>query len=278
LFINSHETSLQLDSTSRSHNGSSVRLSGKNKKVDSIIRQAAEKAIRQIEMRDSEEPTEPGQAPADNAANGSNFPGDKEAAVDRILVATVFGKPLYLQEQPVESDAKRRELPPAEFDEWLRSYQGLRVYGAVWREVLLKYSEREKITVTNEKLAAIAASVERQLKSASEPKIATTFTPEQRKGIAIAWQRASLMDWKVCKSLYAKYGGRVGMGSLGAWTAFDGQNALLREHHEAGDIKFHDAEFEQAFWEHARIRNFADTYPTGERLQRLLATPPYMRE
>ena len=81
----------------------------------------------------------------------------------------------------------------------------------------------------------------------------------------------------MCKSLYEKYGGRVGMGSLGAWTAFDGQNALLREHCEAGDIKFHDAEMEQAFWEHTRIKNFADTYPTGERLQRLLATPPYMR-
>ena len=84
------------------------------------------------------------------------------------------------------------------------------------------------------------------------------------------------MDWKVCKSLYEKYGGRVGIGSLGAWTAFDGQNALLREHYKAGDIKFHDAEMEKAFWEHTTIKNFADAYPTGERLKRLLATPPYM--
>ena len=247
-----------------------------NEKVDSIMRQSAAKAVVQIEKRASEEPTEPVQAPADNAANGTVAPGDKEAAVDRILVATVFGKPLYLKEQPVETDAKRKELPLAEFDEWLRTYQGVRVYGAVWREVLSKYSEREKITVTNEELGAIAASVERQMKSAPQPQIATSFTPEQRKGIAIFWQRGSLMDWKVCKSLYEKYGGRVGLGSLGAWTAFDGQNALLREHHEAGDIKFHDALMEQAFWEHTKIKNFADTYPTGEPLKRLLATPPYM--
>ena len=92
----------------------------------------------------------------------------------------------------------------------------------------------------------------------------------------VAWSRASLMDWKVCKSLYEKYGGRVGIGSLGAWTAFDGQNALLREHHKAGDIKFHHAEMEKAFWQHTKIKNFADAYPSGERLKLLLATPPYL--
>ena len=66
------------------------------------------------------------------------------------------------------------------------------------------------------------------------------------------------------------------MGSLGAWIAFDGQNALLHEHYKAGDIKFHHAEMEKAFWEQTKNKNFADTYPTGERLKRLLATPPYM--
>jgi hypothetical protein len=86
------------------------------------------------------------------------------------------------------------------------------------------------------------------------------------------------MDWKVCKSLYEKYGGRVGMGSLGAWIAFDAQNALLREHHKAGDITFHHAEVEKAFWERATAKTFADTYPKGERLKRLLATPPHLRD
>ena len=127
-------------------------------------------------------------------------------------------------------------------------------------------------------LDGIAASVDRRLKSSPELLKGTTFTPKERKGVMVAWQRGSSMDWKVCKSLYEKYGGRVGIGSLGAWTAFDGQNALLREHYKAGDIKFHDAEMEKAFWEHTMINNFADAYPTGEQLQRLLATPPYVRD
>lgn len=45
------------------------------------------------------------------------------------------------------------------------------------------------------------------------------------------------------------------MGSLGAWIAFDAQNALLQEHYYAGDIKFHHDEMETAFWEQTRKKN-----------------------
>lgn len=44
------------------------------------------------------------------------------------------------------------------------------------------------------------------------------------------------------------------MGSLGAWIAFDAQNVVLQEHYYAGDIKFHRAEMETAFWEQTRIK------------------------
>jgi len=33
---------------------------------------------------------------------------------------------------------------------------------------------------------------------------------------------------------------------------------------------------EEAFWQHTKIKNFADAYPNGERLKLLLATPPYL--
>lgn len=196
-----------------------------NQKVDSIIRQAAAQAVRQIEKRASAEPPESAQASADDATNGNVAPGDKKVIENKTLVVTVFDEPLYLEDlTPAQAEVKRKELPQAEFD-----------------------SPHD-----------------------------TTFTPEQRKGIMIAWQRASFQDWKVCKSLYEKYGGRVGFGSLGAWVAFDGQNALLRKYHQAGDIKFHDPEIEKAFWQHTQIKNFADAYPTGERLKRLLANPPHL--
>jgi hypothetical protein len=200
-----------------------------------------------------------------------------EAANKQTLIAEMFGEPLYLEQvTPENMEIKRKELPRSQFDEWLHKYRGRRTYENIWGAVCRRYVKREKLTVSEEELAAIAKSVERRLKSAPELPEGSTFTPAERKGIMVAWARASLMDWKVCRSLYEKYGGRVGIGSLGAWTAFDGQNALLREHHKAGDIKFHHAEMEEAFWQHTKITNFADAYPKGERLKWLLATPPYL--
>lgn len=193
------------------------------------------------------------------------------------LVATVFGEPLYLEQMtPVEAEVKRKELPQGKFDEWIRGYQAARTYDNIWAAVNKKFKEREKLDVSKDEFDAIIKSVEQRMKTEPEQQAGATPTPAEKKGISVAWARASLIDWKVCKSLYEKHGGRVGMGSLGSWTALDGQHALLKEHLKAGDIKFHHAEIENAFWKYAQREHFADTYPKGERLQHLLATPPFM--
>ncbi len=211
--------------------------------------------------------------PATDGAQGRDAtPGDQT------LVATVFGKPLYLDRvTPASVDVKRKELPQAEFDEWLRGYRGRLTYQNVWRPVRQKYVERENISITEEDRAGIAEFAAREMESIPKARKGTEMTPEKRRAMTMTFWDACLMDWKVCKALYEKHGGRVGMGSLGAWIAFDAQNALLREHLKAGDIKFHHAETEKAFWEHTKIKNFADAYPKGERLKQYLASPPYLR-
>ncbi|MCA8989489.1 MAG: hypothetical protein KDA78_17700, partial [Planctomycetaceae bacterium] len=177
------------------------------------------------------------------------------------LVATVFGEPFYLEQfTPSEAETKRKEISPAEFDKWLCDFQAARLYENIWGAVSRKYKEREIIDVSEEELAAIKMSVERSLKSVSGGPNESPIPSVEQKGIAVAFSRASLMDWKVCKSLYEKYGGRVGIGSLGAWTALDAQHALLKEHHKAGDITFHQADIETAFWEYSRREHFADAY------------------
>lgn len=204
-------------------------------------------------------------------------PSRGDADRKQTLIATVFGEPLTLEQMtPAEAETKRKDLPQGKFDEWLRGYQVARTYDNIWAAVNKKYIEREKLDVSKEELDAIVKSVERRMKSEPEQPAGTTPTPAEKKGISVAWARASLLDWKVCKSLYEKYGGRVGMGSLGSWIALDGQNALLKEHLKAGDIKFHHAEFETAFWKYSIREHFADSYPKGERLKQLLGTPPYL--
>ena len=195
----------------------------------------------------------------------------------KTLVATVFGDPLYLEAMtPAEAEIKRKELPSKQVNEWVRDYQVARIYDNVWGAACRRYKEREKLDVSDEEFATLTKSVEQSLKSRAGGPDDSPFPSMEDRGIANAWSRAVLIDWKICKSLYEKYGGRVGAGSLGAWIALDGQHALLKEHHKAGDIKFHDAEIEAAFWKYAQRKHFADTYPTGEQLQQVLATPPHL--
>ncbi len=196
---------------------------------------------------------------------------------NKTLIAIVFREPLYLEQfTPAEAEVKRKELPPADFNKWLIEYRAARLYDFVWAAVRTRYIEREKIGVSDDEFAALEKTVDQNLKSRPGGPDESPFPSLEERGIAKAWSRAVLIDWKVCKSLYEKYGGRVGTGSLGAWIALDGQHAMLKEHHKAGDIKFQDADMEAAFWKYAQREHFAGTYPIGERLRQLLATPPYL--
>src|SRR4051812_42753142 len=106
------------------------------------------------------------------AVNGDTSTVDQrseEAGNNQTLIVTVFGKPLYLEQvTPASVEVKRGELARGEYDEWLRKYRGRRIYEILWRNALQRYVEREKISVTEVELAAIAKSVERRLKSAPE--------------------------------------------------------------------------------------------------------------
>lgn len=202
-------------------------------------------------------------------------PGD--ANEERTLVMTVFGNPLYLEQwTPPETETKRKELSPADFDKWLLEYRAVRAYDHVWGAVKKRYIEHEKIGVSDEEMSALTKSVEQNLISRRGGPDESPFASLEQKGIATAFARASLMDWKVCKSLYEQYGGRVGIGSLGAWTALSGQHRLLCSHYRDADLKFHHDKFKLEFWNYSSRENFADAYPTGERLKQLLATPPYV--
>lgn len=211
-------------------------------------------------------------------AEPKSDPGGDERGNHRTLIATVFGKDLYLEDiVPADAKVKDKELPPGEFDNWLRGYPAARTYDHIWAAVSKRYVEREKIGVSEAEMSDLKKSVEKNLKSRSGGPDDSPFPSMEQKGISVAWAHASLMDWKLSKSLYEKFGGRVGIGSLGAWIALDGQHAVLKEHHNAGDIKFHHPELEEAFWQYAQRARFADAYPKGEELTRLFATPPYLR-
>jgi hypothetical protein len=59
--------------------------------------------------------------------------------------------------------------------------------------------------------------------------------------------------------------------------SFEGRNAVLKEYSAAGDIKFHDAELERAFWEKTRDERFSDVTLPLERVAQHFAVSPWER-
>jgi hypothetical protein len=129
-------------------------------------------------------------------------------------------------------------------------FEGEALLRMISRRAIEDYVRREKIEITPEmssKLFEVVKTKELPAKPDS------TMSDEKRRAGLLFMMRGSLMDWLVCKSLYEKYGGRVGMGSLGLWIAVDGRNELMREYLKKGSIVISDVQLEKAFWKAANI-------------------------
>lgn len=177
---------------------------------------------------------------------------------ERRQVATFFEEPVYQDQLEGYSTHADRLLE------------------LVTRRLTADYRAREKLTLKEEWIEALAKVVWQKIQEKPQDELNAKLSEEQRFGMSHAWGLASMQDWLLTKSLYERYGGRVGFGSLGLWLAPDGRNALIKEAIEAGNFKIHDSELEKAFWENANKKNFADAYPTGEDLKRYLSYPPQL--
>lgn len=177
---------------------------------------------------------------------------------ERRQVATFFEEPVYQDQLEGYSTHANRLL---EF---------------VTPRLTADYRAREKLTLKEEWIEALAKRVWRSVQEKPQTNFDEQYSEEERFGMSYAWQLASMQDWLLTKSLFERYGGRVGFGSLGLWLAPDGRNALIKEAIEAGNFKILDPELEKEFWVNANKKNFADAYPTGEDLKRYLSYPPQL--
>jgi hypothetical protein len=187
-------------------------------------------------------------------------------------VATIFGTMIHLDQlEPTESELTQKGLSKDEVAAKRIELQGEALLRIISRRAVEDYVRREKIEVTQDRARQLWDEVQKRDLPATPD-----ISEQDQRMAAYAMSILSLKDWLVCKSLYERYGGRVGMGSLGMWIAVDGRNELMREYLKKGSIEIKDAELEKAFWKAANKPNFADAYPQGEVLKRLMASPPQL--
>ena len=185
----------------------------------------------------------------------------------RPCVAVAFGEPIYLDQLDPKTMANNFDVTQRQ------NYRGRRLLREISRRATNDYRRREKLEITTDMKQALWETI---LQPQVPDKRSNTFCEEERYLMAYGSRYGSLMDWVLTKSLYERYGGRVGYGSLGLWLAPDGRNQLIRDYQKSGEIQIRDAEIEQAMWKEATKPNFADAYPKGERLKQLMTHPPHI--
>ncbi len=194
---------------------------------------------------------------------------------ERELVATVLGKPFY-HFTPADAAAKRKELPKREYERWLREYRAQHFLSHITGRVLSDYAIRQKLRPSDDEIdALITAAARKYAGNFKEDK--KSKQELQKLGVRIFWLRASSHEWRTAKALHEKHGGRVGISSFGGHMSFEGRNAVLKEYSAAGDIKFHDAALERAFWEKTQDERFSDVTLSPESVAQHFAVSPWER-
>jgi len=80
--------------------------------------------------------------------------------------------------------------------------------------------------------------------------------------------------WKVQRSLYQRYGGRVLVSAFGA-QAIDGQLKYMREEEKRGSFEIFDPALRAAFWTASTDETWADGAIKGRDADEVFATPPW---
>ena len=205
--------------------------------------------------------------------HATDLSADQEASAERReLVATVLGTPIY-QFTPADAAMKRKELSGLDYERWLREYRAQHFLSHITGRVLSDYAIREKLSPSDDEIEAVIAATVR--------KYPGNFRTDEKSLKDLGWRifclRASSSEWRTAKALHQKYGGRVGISSFGGHMSFEGRNAVLKVYSAAGDITFHDAELERAFWEKTRDERFSDVTLPLERVAQHFAVSPWER-
>ena len=98
------------------------------------------------------------------------------------------------------------------------------------------------------------------------------------KGEGDRMARLLVQNWKVQRSLYRRYGGRVLVSSFGFHVAIDAMKQFLREEEKRGSFEIPDPDLRAAFWTAVSDESWADGVASGRGAEDVFATAPWQEE
>jgi heat shock protein HslJ len=162
--------------------------------------------------------------------------------------------------------------------EALRSDDPEVVQGQILGRLFADYLARSDLEATETEISAYIADLDRTLAASlgDEAESVDDLTAEERAELLTMREdvaRTMITRWKLNRSLYEEYGGRVIYQQFGP-EPLDAYRAFLESRRDAGAFEFLDEEFEAAFWRYFENEAIHDFYPADE-ADRVFATPPW---
>ena len=132
----------------------------------------------------------------------------------------------------------------------------------VLKELTDRYAVEQGITVTQAEKEAYAAQVREAL--SKDPAVAAMLVEESAEDQAARLEiaEAFILQWKINRALYQKYGGRIGF-QQGGPEPVDAYRQFLEERQAAGDFSIENDALAAEFWRYYRDDSIHSFFEAG---------------
>ncbi|HWM94364.1 MAG TPA: hypothetical protein VN493_26650 [Thermoanaerobaculia bacterium] len=235
-------------------------------------------------------------------------------AVSPQSVAVVLSQPVDASEIEPRPDGvahQRPRLDDEAFARWVLQARAMRLAALVQKRLLDSYAKQSGLEPTEAELQPLLRSFEKGSKDVEESMRRTrqrrlaeirkkledpALDPAERARLTAElaeWEQfpsggeaetqkgdrefvsGLVQNWKVQRSLFNRYGGRVLVSSFGFNIAIDALKQFLREEETRGSFEIYDPALRTAFWTAVADETWADGVTSGPGAEKLFATPPW---
>ncbi len=226
-------------------------------------------------------------------------------------VAVALAQPIYeseIESPPAAVAQKRVALDDSAFARWLLQARAEKLADVVQARLLVAYAKRFRLEPTEAEIQPLLHSLqetsrnteeamrktrERRLEEIQAKLKAPDLSAADRERLTAdlaQWEKfptkldTSAEDrkfmgllvesWKIQRSLYQRYGGRVLISSFGP-TAIDALKKFLQEEEKLGSFKIFDPELRAAFWATFADKTGGRGLAQGRSADEVFATPPW---
>lgn len=159
---------------------------------------------------------------------GAPAPGN---VVARVLKENISRRQIEIENQ--ERRAAQRQYKGAEYEKWLREYEADKMVSLILIPLLREYARAQGITASVDEINSVSRSV---------------FGKRVARGTIRTVAEATVLQWKVSKSLYQQYGGTVIFQQSNPLEPIGAYQKFLEEQEQKKAFEIFDPQLRTAFW------------------------------